>query len=426
MDEYFDVGRLRGQGWSISAIARHLGRDRKTVRTYLSGARVPGVRTPARDEFLVFLPYCRRRLADDPHLPATALFEEVAELGYHGGYSTFTRALRRNRLRPSCARCRPRVALDPPGEPVEGEELRFSWSPLAPPTPGSPLGAGPYLLTGSLRDPRRSRSALADGSEFPHLVEALDLVLRRLGGTAPRWRFDRTEPVCCPTTGRLAPAFAQVGRYYGVEITLDPADRTAGPDPVHEAVIGRCLSLAGGRGAQPVPQEPGGAPAREAEPVGAPPAPVDGAADGARLLDLPPVPFPARVHAFRMVDPEGMVAFRGNRYAVPPDLAGAVVQVRHRLDEPYLSIAATGGAVITRHLLAPRGAGMQVTDLGGAIVLERSPRLQLTGTPPCPDGATRRPLSPEATAEAEALRRALRERRPRPVGGPEAEAGGPG
>ena len=33
---------LRARGWSVSAIARHLGRDRKTVRDYLSGKRVPG------------------------------------------------------------------------------------------------------------------------------------------------------------------------------------------------------------------------------------------------------------------------------------------------------------------------------------------------------------------------------------------------
>ncbi|MET8997112.1 helix-turn-helix domain-containing protein [Amycolatopsis sp. Hca4] len=29
------------QGWSIGAIARHLGRDRKTIRRYLSGERAP-------------------------------------------------------------------------------------------------------------------------------------------------------------------------------------------------------------------------------------------------------------------------------------------------------------------------------------------------------------------------------------------------
>ena len=35
---------LREQGWTISAIARHLGHDRKTVRAYLEGWRVPEVR----------------------------------------------------------------------------------------------------------------------------------------------------------------------------------------------------------------------------------------------------------------------------------------------------------------------------------------------------------------------------------------------
>ena len=38
---------LRKQGWTISAIARHLDRDRKTVRACLSGERQPGVRRAA-------------------------------------------------------------------------------------------------------------------------------------------------------------------------------------------------------------------------------------------------------------------------------------------------------------------------------------------------------------------------------------------
>ena len=44
---------LRKQGWTISAIARHLGRDRKTVRAYLNqdtgtGAcgAAPAIRSP--------------------------------------------------------------------------------------------------------------------------------------------------------------------------------------------------------------------------------------------------------------------------------------------------------------------------------------------------------------------------------------------
>src|SRR6266511_977143 len=39
-----EVHALKARGWSISAIARHLERDRKTVRSYLNGGRQPGVR----------------------------------------------------------------------------------------------------------------------------------------------------------------------------------------------------------------------------------------------------------------------------------------------------------------------------------------------------------------------------------------------
>lgn len=42
-EDDIDVHALRRQGRTISAIARHLRRDRKTIRAYLSG-RVAGVR----------------------------------------------------------------------------------------------------------------------------------------------------------------------------------------------------------------------------------------------------------------------------------------------------------------------------------------------------------------------------------------------
>ncbi len=42
--EDVEVHALRQRGWTVSAIARHLGRDPKTVRAYLSGQRQPGRR----------------------------------------------------------------------------------------------------------------------------------------------------------------------------------------------------------------------------------------------------------------------------------------------------------------------------------------------------------------------------------------------
>ena len=39
---------LRTKGWSISAIANHLGHDRKTIRAYLNGDRRPRRYRPGR------------------------------------------------------------------------------------------------------------------------------------------------------------------------------------------------------------------------------------------------------------------------------------------------------------------------------------------------------------------------------------------
>jgi transposase len=133
-EEDVDAHALRRQGWTIAAIARHLGRDRKTIRAYLNGERVAGCRRQPPDAFVPFLDYCRQRLADDPHLWASTLFDEVTALGYAGAYSTFTRALRRYQVRPHCEPCKSSTGRDvaviahPPGE-----EIQFDWLELPDP-----------------------------------------------------------------------------------------------------------------------------------------------------------------------------------------------------------------------------------------------------------------------------------------------------
>ena len=97
---------LKERGWSISAIARHLERDRKTVRSYLNGDRQPGVRvTVVVDALAEFQGYVRARFVDDPHLWATSLFDEVVALGYTRSYPTFVRQVCQRGLRPHCEAC---------------------------------------------------------------------------------------------------------------------------------------------------------------------------------------------------------------------------------------------------------------------------------------------------------------------------------
>ena len=67
--EDVEVHALRSRGWTISAIGRHLGRDRKTIRAYINGERTPGVRKSSRaDPLEPFVRYITLRFVDDPHV----------------------------------------------------------------------------------------------------------------------------------------------------------------------------------------------------------------------------------------------------------------------------------------------------------------------------------------------------------------------
>jgi hypothetical protein len=64
------------------------------------------------------------------------------------------------------------------------------------------------------------------------------------------------------------------------------------------------------------------------------------------------------------------VAFRGNRYSVPPELARAQVSVTHRLGATSIDITTASGIVIARHTLATPGAGGTIRDTGHVAALE--------------------------------------------------------
>lgn len=119
-EEDIDAHALHRRGWTISAIARHLGRDRKTIRAYLNDERVAGERKPAGDDpFEPYVDYVRERLKEDPHLWAVTLFDEVVGLGYDRSYPTFTRQIRARDLRPHCEPCagvkgRPAAVIEHP------------------------------------------------------------------------------------------------------------------------------------------------------------------------------------------------------------------------------------------------------------------------------------------------------------------------
>lgn len=236
-----EIHALWAQGWTISAIARHVGVHRKTVAEYLSEARFPGA--GARDVPEVFGPfvdYCRVRLADDPHLLVVTLYEEVRELGYRGAYSTFTRAVRELKLRPRCEACaaareRDHAIIDHPA----GEQTRWDWLELPDPPAAWGLRAQAHLLIGALSHSGKWRGVITDAEDPPQLVETIDTVVRRLGGLTRRWRFVRMTTVPSPTAG-LTAAFAAVAKHYQVVVDVCPPRRgdrkTVVDKAIHSAV----------------------------------------------------------------------------------------------------------------------------------------------------------------------------------------------
>jgi transposase len=413
-EEDIDAHALQRRGWTISAIARHLGRDRKTIRAYLRGDREAGVRArPAADPFGPFAAYCAARLAEDPHLWATTLFDEVTDLGYDRSYPAFTRQLRARGLRPHCEPCHP--AKGRPVAVIEhppGDETQWDWVELPDPPAHWGWGRSAFLLVGALAHSGRWRGRLSASMDQPHLIEGLDHVTRALGGLTLAWRFDRMATVVHPESGRVTASFAAVAKHYGVSVRPCPPRRGN-----RKGVVEKANHVAAQRFWRTLPDDltPEEAQARldrwcstrgdlRLRATG------DGKASVATIaarepLRPPPPPFPATLAVSRAVSAQALVAFRGNRYSVAPEFARAAVTVRHRLGASHLDIATAAGTVIARHTLAPDGAGVMVRDHGHVLALEQA--AMTAASPAAPHRRKQRiPPGAAALAAAGALRAA--------------------
>jgi transposase len=416
-EDELEAEALFKRGWTISAIARHLGRDRKTVRAYLSGQRVPGVRRRAvGDVFEPFAAYVAQRLADDRHVWASTLFDEVVELGYVGSYPSFTRALRARRLRPPCPACttgqhRESAIIDHP----PGEETQFDWLELPDPPPGWGLDGPAHLLVGSLAHSSRWRAVLAESEDQPHLIEALDGVVRRLGGVSRYWRFDRMATVCQPSSGRVTASFAAVARHYGVGVRICPSRRGQRKGVVEKAnhsaaqrwwrTLADELSMTGAQAElDRFCARVGDVRTRRRDGRNVT---VGELAAAEPLLAPPTMPYPAVLAGTRTVSAQALVAFRGNAYSVPPGMTGRELIVTSRLGSGIVEVATAGsggtGVVVARHRRAPDGAGAVIRDPGHVAALEAAVLAGFTDRAAC-RAKTRRPPSAAARAEAARLR----------------------
>jgi transposase len=415
-EEDVEIYALHQRGWSFSAIARHVGRNRRTVRNYVNGVTTPGVRKASgSDPFEPFVVYVTARLREDPHLWARTLCDELEAIGFGLSYQSLTRNIRKRGLRPPCQACRSAtqrpntIIAHPPGE-----ETQWDWLDLPDPPLSWGWGKTAHLLVGSLAHSSKWRGWLQPTTDQPHLVEGLDGITRALGGVTKTWRFDRMATVCDPGSGAISASFAGVAKHYSVAVAVCPPRRgnrkgvvekanltaaqrwwrTLADDVTVEqaqASLDRfCATRADHRVRDTNQGKSTVAALAAAEPLAPPPA----------------APYPAIVVEQRTASRQALVGYRGNRYSVPPELAMAAVTVSHPVSGEFIDIATAAGIVVARHRRLADGLGATVRDAGHVIALGAAAMAAAnTGRPH--RRKERIPPGPEARAAAAELRRRL-------------------
>ncbi|MGH3828180.1 MAG: IS21 family transposase [Pseudonocardiaceae bacterium] len=394
-----EIHALAARGWTKAAIARHTGRDRKTVAKYLDRAegerreRAPSCLEPFRG-------YLQARFVDDPHVEATVLYRELADAGFDRSYPTLVRELRRLELRPVCLVCQHRRGRAPTVE-IEhpaGEEIQWDWLEL----PVTPWTEPAFVLVGALSHSGRFRAVFCEQMTFGHLAEAAHMILVALGGTARVWRTDRMATIVVPGTDRLTVDAANIAKHYGVEIAVCPPRRAQRKGVVEKAV--GYLTSSWWRTA-PV-TTPAQAQAsldrwsvevadRRARPGETT---VGQLGDTEPLRGLPALAYPAVITVKRKASRSALVSFDGNYYSVPPAHAGRTVTVLARVTDPQLRIVSAAGEVIASHRRAPRRAGQTIRTSEHARALEQAVLAAITTDHAC-RRKVNRPPGPGALAE---------------------------
>jgi transposase len=367
-----EIHALAARGWNQSAISRHTGRDRKTVRKYMAADAVPS-RERAASCLEPWRAYIAARFVDDPHLPAVTLLDELAVVGFDRSYPTLVRELRRTELRPVCLVCQQRRGNAPTTEidHPPGEEIQWDWLEL-PVTPWEQPG---YVLVGALSHSGRFRAVFCEQMTIGHLAGAVHEILTGLGGTSLVWRVDRMATAVIPGTDRLNPQFAQLAKHYGVDVAICPAHR-----PQRKGVVEAAIKFIGGRwwrtarvaSMLEAQQSLDTFTLTVSDTRGRRGSTVGELGSSEPLRGLPALAFPAEITADRVCSRSALVLFETNKYSVPPGYAGQPLTVRARVGEPHLRIVTSTGIKVATHRRAPNGAEQTIRSPEHAVQLERA------------------------------------------------------
>jgi hypothetical protein len=185
--------------------------------------------------------------------------------------------------------------------------------------------------------------------------------------------------VCDPGSGRVSASFAGVAKHYDVAVAICPARRGN-----RKGVVEKANHTAAQRWWRTLPDDITVEQAQHGldefcrlradarlRATAAGKVTVATLAATEPLAPLPGSPYPLILRQNRTVSRQAMVAYRGNRYSVPPELASATVSVTHVLGSDVIDIVTSSQITIARHRLATDGAGVMVRDHGHVVALDQ-------------------------------------------------------
>ena len=203
------------EGESISAIARRMELDRKTVRRCLRDKKWQPYRRRAKAETLL-APHGQwlRRRAPEVRYSARILYQELrAERGYRGSYETVKRFVAPLReLAESDSVTQRRFETAP------GQQSQVDWGQVRAPFRHGPARLRLFVLT--LGYSRRGFYWAYPDERLNQFLEAHERAFAHFGGLTAEHLYDRPRTVCYPNReGRVVwnPTFKAFAEHWGFE-----------------------------------------------------------------------------------------------------------------------------------------------------------------------------------------------------------------
>lgn len=224
-ERFAQIKRLReDEGMTVSAIARLLDLDRKTVRHWLGESRWQRYqRAPKADTLLEGHSRWLRERAPEVRYSARILYQELkAHHGYDGSYETvkrFVAPLREPSLAESLTQTR--------FETAPGQQSQVDWGQIRVRMRHGPAMLHIFVLT--LGFSRRGFYWAYPNEQMNQFLEAHERAFAHFGGLTAEHLYDRPRTVCYPRAGdgRVVwnPTFRAFAEHWGFEPRLCRAYR---------------------------------------------------------------------------------------------------------------------------------------------------------------------------------------------------------